>query len=56
MLLSDKILSKKFITISKITTTAPVDPQNLKVEVANKDFFNWSYVINRTCQYLILIM
>ena len=38
------------------TTTAAVDPWHLKVEVANYDFPNCSYVINRTCQYPMLIM
>ena len=38
------------------TSAAAVDTQHLKVEVADKDFLNCSYVINRTCQYLMLIM
>ena len=38
------------------TSAAAVDTQHLKVEVAGKDFPNCSYVINRTCQYLMLIM
>ena len=38
------------------TSTAAVDPQHLNVEVTDQDFPNCSYVINRTCQYLILIM
>ena len=33
-----------------------MDPQHLKVEVADKDFPDYSYVINRTCQYPKLIM
>ena len=36
--------------------TAAVDPRHLKVEVTDQDFPNCSYVINRTCQYLMLIM
>ena len=31
-----------------------MDPQHLRVEVANEDFPNCSYVINQTCQYLML--
>ena len=38
------------------TSTAAVDSQHLKVEVADYDFPNCSYVINRTCQYPMLIM
>ena len=33
-----------------------VDPMHVKVEIAELDFPNCSYVINRTCQYLMLIM
>ena len=33
-----------------------VDPHHLKVEVADWNFPNCSYVLNRTCQYLMLIM
>ena len=36
--------------------TAAVDPRHLKVEVTDQDFPNCSYVINRTCKYLMLIM
>ena len=38
------------------TSTAAVDPRHLKVEVAEYDFPNCSYVINRICQYPMLIM
>ena len=38
------------------TSTAAVDPWHLKVEVADQDFPNCSYVINRTCQDRMLIM
>ena len=38
------------------TSTAAVNPQHLKVEVADEDFPNCAYVINRTCQYPMLIM
>ena len=38
------------------TGTAVVDLQHLKVELAEQDFSNCSYVINRICQYLMLIM
>ena len=38
------------------TSTAAVDPRHLKVEVADLDFPNCSYVISRTCQYPMLIM
>ena len=31
------------------TSTAAVDPQHLKVKVADLDFPNCSYVINKTC-------
>ena len=41
---------------SKITSTAAVDPRHLNVEVADKDFSNCSYIINRTCQNPMLIM
>ena len=34
----------------------PVGPQHLKVDVADWDFPNCFYVINRTSQYLMLIM
>ena len=37
-------------------STAAVDPQHLKVEVAAYDFPNCSYVINKACQYLMLTM
>ena len=42
------------------TTTAEVTPPpfphpHLEVEVADQDFPNYSYVINRACQYLMLI-
>ena len=37
-------------------STAAVDPPDLKVEVADEDFPNCSYVIYRTCQYPMLIM
>ena len=40
----------------KKTSTIAVDPQHLKVEVVDSDFSNCSHVINRTCQYLMLIM
>ena len=40
----------------KKTSTAAMDRQYLKVEVADQDFPNCSYVINRTCHYLMLIM
>ena len=32
------------------------EPRHLKVEVADEDFPNYSYVINRTCQYPMFIM
>ena len=38
------------------TSTAAVDPRHLKVEVAEYDFPTCSYIINRTCQYPMLIM
>ena len=34
--------------VSSATSTAAVDPRHLKVEVADYDFPNCSYVINRT--------
>ena len=40
----------------KKKSAAAADPQHLKVEVADQDFPNCSHVINRTCQYLTLIM
>ena len=40
----------------KGTSTAAVDPQHLKVEVAGKDFLNCSCVINRTWKYPMSIM
>ena len=45
----------KHLRAVKITSTAAVNPQHLKVEVAD-DFPNCSYVINRTCQNPMLIM
>ena len=38
------------------TSTAAVDPRHLKVEDVEQDFPNCPYVINRTCQNLMLIM
>ena len=38
------------------TRTAAVDSRHLKVEVADQNFPNCSYVINRTCQYPMFIM
>ena len=40
----------------KGASTAAVGPQHLKVEVADKDFPNCSYVINRTWKYPMSIM
>ena len=42
--------------MSKKTSAAAVDPQHLKMEVADEDFPNCSYITNRTCEYLMLIM
>ena len=38
------------------TSTTAVDPRHLKVEDVEQDFPNCPYVINRTCQNLMLIM
>ena len=35
--------------ISLKTSTAALDPQHSKVEVAERDFPNYSYIINRAC-------
>ena len=45
-----------FLLKTQKTSTAAVGPEHLKVEVADKVFPNCSYVINRTCQYTMLIM
>ena len=45
-----------FLLKTQKTSTATVGPEHLKVEVADKVFPNCSYVINRTCQYTMLIM
>ena len=37
------------------TSTAAVDPRNLKVEVAEPNFHNCFYVINRACYCPMLI-
>ena len=54
MYLSSQIFFK--IQKEKKKSAAAADPQHLKVEVADQDFPNCSHVINRTCQYLTLIM
>ena len=47
---------QKYVWISFKTSAAAGDLQHLKVEVADQDFPNCSYVINRTCQHPMLIM
>ena len=51
---TEGVLRRIFIVFK--TSTAAVDPRHLKVEVADSDFPNCSYVRNRTCQNLMLIM
>ena len=50
--------TKSFLFLLKTHTkkTHTVDTWHLKMEVADEDFSNCSYVINRTCQYPMLIM
>ena len=49
-------MSREINKIKIKTSTAAVNPQHLIVEVADLDFPNSSYVINRICQYPMLIM
>ena len=51
---AEGVLRRIFIVFK--TSAAAVDPPHLKVEVADSDFPNCSYVRNRTCQYPTLIM
>ena len=57
VMLSMIILLNPFPTEQSLskTSTAVMDPQHLKMEVA-MEVPNCSYVIKRTCQYLMLIM
>ena len=48
-------VSKQPKTQKKASISA-VDPRHLKGKVADKDFLNCSYVINRIFQYPMLVM
>ena len=48
-------MDREHQTKASKTSTVAVDPQHLKVEVGDYDFPDSSYVINRTCQYPMLI-
>ena len=50
LIIADVRIFEKYVLKIK-TSTATVDPLDLKLEVADHDFSHCSYVINKTCQY-----